>query len=128
MRTKVLATVAALFLPLVAAASLDELVLEDGFEGESCPTPEAAEVCNGVDDDCDHLVDADDPELVLNTCAIQQGVCSGSLAPAVRCNGGSWQQCTAADYLNHSAAYEPVETSCDGLDNDCNGVSDPGCP
>jgi uncharacterized protein (TIGR03382 family) len=34
------------------------------------------------------------------------------------------QLCNDSDYLAHSTSYQPVETLCDGLDNDCNGKTD----
>jgi hypothetical protein len=75
-----------------------------------------AETCNGVDDNCDGVTDEG---LAAPFCANQNGVCAGSRK---RCGGTSgWLDCTASEY---GASYQAVETSCDGLDNNCNGRTD----
>ena len=93
----------------------------------------AAETCNGVDDDCNGLTDANDTkarqEGLLTAdqpnCEKQDGVCAGSRKPASLCVGGSWQPCTDKDYKAYSADYEAgVEVRCDGRDNDCDGNTD----
>jgi hypothetical protein len=73
------------------------------------------EVCNGLDDDCNGSID----DLDVALCPLQVGVCQGSVG-ACRPSGGSLA-CTFVDYGDD---YEFVEVSCDGLDNDCNGIID----
>ena len=87
------------------------------------------EICNGLDDDCDGLIDADDAADLMShdeeDCALQAGVCAGATQPALRCTGGAWTGCTDTDYAAWSAAYEASEeASCDGQDNDCDGAAD----
>ena len=48
----------------------------------------------------------------------QLGVCAGAVKT---CNGTEWVE---PDYAVYSADYESVETACDELDNDCDGVVD----
>ena len=92
----------------------------------SCGTSGAptAEVCDGRDNDCDGTADDfsdSNAELQQQTAQCRQkklGVCVGEVA---QCSDARWS-CVLP------ATYELVETTCDGLDNDCNGVVDEGCP
>jgi len=71
----------------------------------------SAEVCNGVDDDCDGAVDEG-----LGTIACGTGQCQNTV-PA--CVGGSPNNCTPG---------APSAETCDGIDNDCDGTVDEGNP
>ncbi|MBT9557782.1 MAG: lamin tail domain-containing protein [Myxococcales bacterium] len=82
-----------------------------------------AEVCNSQDDDCDGVVDADDPSLVIIPCENVAGVCAGAVRPAASCSGGSWAPCADAVYST-AGMQQGAETSCDGKDNDCDGKTD----
>jgi hypothetical protein len=76
-----------------------------------------AEVCNGLDDDCDGVPDEGltPPSNFCNP----NGVCAGTTAS---CGGtGGW---TCA----YPATYEDTETRCDDVDNDCDGVVDEAFP
>ncbi|TNE88720.1 MAG: hypothetical protein EP330_13660 [Deltaproteobacteria bacterium] len=77
--------------------------------------PGAAETCDGVDNDCNDVVDdLEGAPLAAN----QQGVCAGALK---QCDGnGGW---TEPDYTR-IAGYEADEATCDGDDNDCDGQTD----
>ncbi len=87
-----------------------------GCAGEVAP---ATESCNGLDDDCDG---SPDDGLTGPACALQQGVCAGSRQ---RCSGaGGFVACTATEY---GARYQATESTCDGFDNDCDGMVDEGC-
>jgi len=93
-------------------------------DGNIDPEPE---ICDDLDNDCDGSTDAADGDLVLPLCEAQLGVCMGATKPAPLCSMGEWSSCTDFEYGAHSASYETVETSCDGLDNDCDGETDEGC-
>ena len=57
-------------------------------------------------------------------CANQLGVCAGLTQ---QCVSGSFVVCTSANYLAYNSSYQVSETSCDSLDNDCDGTVDEGC-
>jgi hypothetical protein len=93
--------------------------------------PYVPEICNGLDDDCDGLTDAEDAEDLLvddpAVCDGAEGVCEGAVRPAVYCQGGGWSPCDEALFLDYSEAFEPEpELTLDGLDNDCDGQTDEG--
>ncbi len=82
-------------------------------------SPAASEVCDGVDNDCNDMVD---DGLLGPSCGLTVGVCVGATAS---CGGsGGFAECGAAEY---GTDYEADETACDGLDNDCDGTTDEGC-
>ncbi|MBI5508960.1 MAG: hypothetical protein HY903_09420 [Deltaproteobacteria bacterium] len=76
----------------------------------------APEVCDGTDNDRSGAVD-DNLTDVPSTC-LTAGVCAGTVP---QCNGAALWSCTYT-----SPSYEPLETTCDGLDNDCDGAADLG--
>jgi len=89
--------------------------------------PGMAETCNGVDDDCDGLIDegvaflfyADSDGDGYGNPAISQTACAqptGYVGNANDCNDGN------------SAVHPGVLEICDGIDNDCNGLTDSADP
>ncbi|MBI2892732.1 MAG: SUMF1/EgtB/PvdO family nonheme iron enzyme [Deltaproteobacteria bacterium] len=84
----------------------------DGAWGSCSGTPPEDEACNGLDDDCDGVVDG-----MVVPCGEDVGECQ---AGAQRCSEGEIGPCVGA--------VGPAEEVCDGLDNDCDGAADEGDP
>ena len=94
--------------------------------------PEAMEVCNGVDDDCDGDVDDDDPTLNLSTRTAWHPDADGdgfgdASSPTEACaqppdTVADGSDCDDADAGVHPGASE----LCDGVDQDCSGAADEG--
>jgi hypothetical protein len=97
-----------------ACAATGVMVCVDGAWSEDCtPGDPAAETCNAIDDDCDSGTD-EDLEAVVVVCGI--GACEASGA-GVCVNGAIMEDCTPG-------APTDDDASCDGVDDDCDGVAD----
>lgn len=75
-----------------------------------------AEVCDGIDNDCDGSIDEGNPGGGLSCNTGLLGLCSSGVSA---CSSGA-VVCTQTVF--------PASETCDGLDNDCNGAADNGNP
>jgi Notch 1 len=70
-----------------------------------------AEICDGLDNDCNGT-DDNDPIDVGSNCGVDTGECQSGITV---CTSGS---------ISCSGSVGPVVEICDNLDNDCDGISD----
>ena len=93
----------------IGACRRGDLVCQDYEQvcvGASYP---GGELCDGVDNDCDGVVDNDLYRPCNTACGVGYEICSS----------GGWIDCNAP---------QPRTELCDGVDNDCDGQLDEGCP
>lgn len=91
---------------------------DNGIDDNCNGVIDEIEVCDGIDNDGDGQIDED---LIAPACALQAGVCSGSVQ---QCGGAvGWLACDADVYAAHSNDYS-TQDICDNLDNDCDAMTD----
>lgn len=78
------------------------------------------EVCNGLDDDCDGLIDEDFPDKGTACNDGQFGICLGT-GERVCTADGTGTRCE----ITHPGS-SPADEICNGLDDNCNGLIDEG--
>ncbi len=119
--------------------------LIDCDDGDPAVFPGAIETCNGIDDDCDGLVDdgidldadgytgcggtdCDDANAAIYPGAVEQcnGVdddCNGAVDDTVDADGDGYYGCGGSDCDDTDGGVHPGATDeCDGVDVDCDGV------
>jgi hypothetical protein len=87
-----------------------------------------AEVCNGVDDDCDGVVDPEGTAGCTPYWLDADGDGYGSGSPRCLCAPvGAWTATVGGDCNDANAAIHPGQPErCNGIDDDCNGLVDEG--
>ena len=125
-------------------ASSSQVACDDPSEGETSYTvdssdcddsdaainPAATETCSGVDDDCDGLLDDDDPSVDLGTSTTwysdADGDSYGDSGTGVEsCSPPSGAVVDASDCDDADATINPgADEYCDGHDDDCDGAVD----
>ncbi len=103
-------------------------VADDCDDGDAAVHPDAAETCNGVDDDCNGWTDDDDPAVTdAETWYLDHdGDGYGAAEHAVpECAAPAGYVADATDCDDTDAASNPdADEVCDSADNDCDGAID----
>ncbi|MBK7874440.1 MAG: lamin tail domain-containing protein [Planctomycetes bacterium] len=97
----------------------------DCNDGDMNVNPGAAEVCNGVDDDCDVSIDEG---VLITFFQDADGDGFGNAGSTTQaCSAPSGYVSNSLDCNDGNAAINPAATEvCDGQDNDCDTVTDEG--
>ena len=97
-------------------AGVIQCAADEGTECNIAAGAPGAEVCNGLDDDCDGRTD--ETPAVGAACSVGQGACTR--------NGVMVCDAIAAQQVCSAEAGEPSAESCNALDDDCDGSVDEG--
>ncbi len=104
----------------------DTLVGDDCRPHDSDSYPGAIEVCDGNDNNCDALVDEDDPLVVLHDLVRGRTTATATATPAPRrpvASGATGYVDLGGDCDDGEATVNPGATEfCDSIDNDCTGA------
>ncbi len=103
----------------------------DCDDSDAAVSPAAGEICDGVDDDCDGLVDQDDPSVADALLWVPDADLDGygdlASTPALWCLGSQpadwtedWSDCDDSD----AAVFPGATELCNGADDDCDGTVD----
>lgn len=109
--------------------SADDLDCDDA---EAAISPSAAEVCDLQDNDCDTLIDDDDPDVDRSTGAVFYADADGdsfgdpgALVLSCALPAGASEDASDCDDTD-GASYPGAAERCDGEDNDCDGALNNG--
>ena len=113
---------------------VDLSMATDCDDGDGGVNPAATEICDGIDNDCDALVDDDDPDLDsatrLSWYDDDDGDSAGdSAAVTLACSAPPGTVGDDGDCDDNDAAIHPWASEvCDGIDNDCDALVDDDDP
>ena len=94
-------------------ANPDQADANNDGRGDACPLGPDPDLCNGLDDDNDGVIDED---FVPARCASGAG----------RCLDAGMTECVNGEAICDATPNQPVSETCNGLDDDCDGVTDEG--
>jgi hypothetical protein len=98
----------------------------DCVDTNAAINPAATEICDGIDNDCDGVIDTDATDRA-SWYADTDGDGYGDASASTRsCSAPAGYVASAADCDDTDAGVNPAATEvCDGVDNDCDGSTDP---
>ena len=103
---------------------------QDCDDSEADVRPDATEICNSIDDDCDGAIDDADTDVDLSTATTWYGDSDGdgygsAAVSTLSCAVPSGSVALGTDCDDTAAAIHPGATEvCDDTDNDCDGAVD----
>ena len=103
----------------------------DCDDGDAAISPEAVEICSGVDENCDGLIDDEDSTVDLGTATLryqdvdEDGFGDAGAPTVLTCDLPAYHADLAGDCDDLNAAINPSATEvCGGVDEDCDGLID----
>jgi hypothetical protein len=100
---------------------------EDCDDSQAGISPEASEVCDGVDQDCDGTADNGLPAVTYYTDSDGDGFGDADSSTVACADPGSGYATDGTDCNDADTTVNPdAEEICDGLDQDCDGSADNG--
>lgn len=103
---------------------------DDCDDSNASINPDAQEICNGIDDDCDGLIDDDDPDVDITSQSTWYADADGdgfgdANATQLACNPPTNYVDNADDCDDNDAGIHPdANEVCNGIDDDCDGLID----
>ena len=95
----------------------------DCNDGDGAINPGAGEACDGIDNNCDGIVDEGCPKYYEDNDGDNYGTGNYQIFPGGVFTAALTGDCDDANNAVHPGALE----ACDGIDNNCDGVTDEGC-